>query len=54
MLNEVGERTSTTQVKRASGLDFPHMGVLDFTQDLSLGRAEVGQSRPTGMPIQHG
>ena len=30
------------------------MVVLDFAQDMTLGKEDVGQSRPTATPIQHG
>ena len=52
-LNKVGEKSNITTVPEASGSDFPHIVMLDFAQDMKLGREEVGRSRPTATPIQH-
>ena len=38
-LNKVNEKDNITPVPEASGVDFPHVVVLDFSQDLTLGRA---------------
>ena len=53
-LNKVGEESNNTIAPVASGSDFPHLVVLDFAQDVTLGREEVGQSRPTTVPIRSG
>ena len=38
----------------ASGSDFPHIVLLDFAQDLTLGREVEGRSHPANMPITNG
>ena len=53
-LNKVGEKPNNTIALEASGSDFPHLVMLDFAQDVTLGREEVVRSRPTAMPIQSG
>ena len=45
-LNQVGEEPNSTIAPEASGSDYPHLVVLDFSQDLALGRDNVGRSRP--------
>ena len=40
-LNKVGAEPNSTIAPVASGYDFPHLVVLDFAQDVTLGREEV-------------
>ena len=53
-LNKVSEKDNTTTVPEASGANFPHVVVLDFSQDVTLGREETGRSRPATAPITSG
>ena len=53
-LNPVGATFDSTIAMTASGSDFPHLVLLDFAQDLALGREGMGRSRPASAPIQHG
>ena len=53
-LNEVKGKPNNTTVLEASGSDFPHVVLLDFSQDMTLGGEEVGRSHPASAPICHG
>ena len=51
-LNQVGGQSSTTPLLKPSGADFPHIILLNFAQDKTLGRGDVWRSNPTSTPIQ--
>ena len=53
-LNEVKGKPNNTTERVAGGSDFPHVVLLEFSQDMTLGREEVGRSRLTSAPIRHG
>ena len=53
-LNKVGTKSNVANLPEASGSDFPYLVMLDFAQDLSLGKEEVGWSCPITVPIKHG
>ena len=50
---QTGVQFSTTPLVKPSGAYFPHIVVLDFAQDKTFGREDMGWSHPTAMPIQH-
>merc|ERR1711994_635614 len=53
-LDQMGATFDSTVASAASGSDFPHLVLLDFAQDLALGREGVRRSHLASAPIQHG
>ena len=51
-LNKVEEKSKNVTVLEASGSDFSHIVMLDFAQDVTLGRKDWGGHAPPSCPFK--